>query len=391
MQGFMEVCRFHKPRWTDVCDECDALECTCGKRSQLLAGCQCSQMQDDIIALLKAFGIESSPERFKGVFQQDHEPCASCSKHVYDRLKKEKARRALDRPGQGHVYQSDSEPESSTPDTDTDSQSTASVEPDDMKGMLPVECSALSWQRTDMQPGIRPIGGEAEFVDSPTIKPRTGLAFKTDPEWKPNGVAPIGKEAVVLESKRKITLQLDETTPWPNTDNGWQAVVLNPGYPALPAAVVQSVFAPFFQAVFPAMDTVPFESAALDWQKTKVKPRTKRGFKSVPKRRPTMLNGLAPIENEASEAAVLQSKKKVELRVKRSRSRSTQRAKSKHAYAQQYQSGCNSENTLQNAAAASGYQALPALPCALLGAALTQSFCTPLFHPWIPTMQPVLH
>merc|ERR1719491_1712384 len=91
------VPRFHRPRWSDVCDECIG-ECVCGKVAARVEGCECSQNRDALLALLKKLRVDR-PELFKGVFQQEHKPCAACSRYIYAQLKRENAKRALARKG----------------------------------------------------------------------------------------------------------------------------------------------------------------------------------------------------------------------------------------------------------------------------------------------------
>jgi len=92
--------RLHKPRWVDLCDYCIGYDCVCGRQSEIVMGCECSQNREELIMILKMLGIDK-PERFKGIFQQEHKPCAACTKYIYDSVKREKAKRSLLRPRPG--------------------------------------------------------------------------------------------------------------------------------------------------------------------------------------------------------------------------------------------------------------------------------------------------
>lgn len=92
----MDIPRFHRPQWADICDDCAGFECTCGKQAKLVMGCECSQHRSDLIKLLKE--LQVSPARFQGIFQQEHKPCKMCTKHIYDHLKRDKANRSLKKP-----------------------------------------------------------------------------------------------------------------------------------------------------------------------------------------------------------------------------------------------------------------------------------------------------
>jgi len=161
----MQVPRFHKPRWADVCDECHEDECICGKRALLMGqGCECSRNRDQIIEFLKEFLIEK-PERFKGIFQEGHKPCGSCTKYVYDSLKAEKARRSLTRPRPGTVCQIESKLALSMPNSDT-SPSSIEDHVEDNTGQVTRPC-----RKTFSELGHRSIVKQNHVKGIEMIKP----------------------------------------------------------------------------------------------------------------------------------------------------------------------------------------------------------------------------
>mmetsp|Transcript_48419 Transcript_48419/g.88734 ORF Transcript_48419/g.88734 Transcript_48419/m.88734 type:complete len:260 (-) Transcript_48419:470-1249(-) len=250
----MEVRRFHKPRWVDICDECSGDECVCGKQEALASGCECSQSRHEFMALLKELGVDT-PERFKGIFQQEHKPCGSCTKYVYDQLKKQKAKRSLARPRPGRSGQRDSKPDVSTAD----------------RGIEPIENAAWARERMSLKSKMKPIGSEAAVVQ----KKWNASDWEINPKkWKPkilNGFVHLESEETVLESKKMVVkLQLEHATPYPmsnqgpkayshqlqwgfHSDNAPHSTIVNPRYPVLPAFLTHcpTPFSPFFYPGFP--------------------------------------------------------------------------------------------------------------------------------------------
>lgn len=263
-----------------------------------------------------------------------------------------------------------------------------------------------------MKPGMRPIGSEAEAVHNITVKPRAGQGFEIMPNPKMlDDLAPCGNEAAGLEPKRKIKLQLETTTPWPdleqvhkayaqhfqsgpNSHNAVQSAILIPGYPPVPASLAQSFFAPFFHPGFPTMHTEPVEGVAWDrrrtnrrpriqeiesdaevLQSTTIKPSTRQGFKTVPKQRSQTTDSVESFETEAAD---WESHKKVKLRLKRSAKRFKSRQLQK-AYVQQFHSRSSSDNVMQSTIVTPWYPALPA--------GLAQPLFAPYFHPGFPAMR----
>lgn len=186
----MELRRFHRPRWSDICDECDEEACICGKQSNVEQCCECSQDREDILAMLKELRI-TKLERFKGVFQKDHEPCKSCTKYVYDRLKQEKARQSLTKPRSRKLCKPVSEPALPMPNPQTFrcARCPSTVKPGRVKGIEMIE----------------PIENGAAILDSnKTIK--LSLARATG--------------AADLESNKTITLSLARATARPKSRHG---------------------------------------------------------------------------------------------------------------------------------------------------------------------------
>merc|ERR1712048_869397 len=105
-----------------------------------------------------------TPERFKGIFQQDHKPCATCTKYIYDQLKKEKACQSLTKPRSenwrsAHGYKSDAAFES------IGSQAV------NLKGVETIQSEGATQQRTRTKPRNKPFRNKIAgftIVDSKT-------------------------------------------------------------------------------------------------------------------------------------------------------------------------------------------------------------------------------
>lgn len=233
-----------------------------------------------------------TPERFKGIFQQEHKPCASCTKYVYDHLKKQKARRSLarNRPQRlcpygvdpDDVSTSDSEAalqglyadEASTSDSDT-AVGSNSRKRGGVRKTESISSAVLSRQRTNRKEKTQRNRRQAA-MQSTTAKPRNEQECAIVPRResrKMNGFALLeGEASSPLPPKKIITLELERATPWPELKQMHKEYLrrfqagpnsedfhprngnCHPWYPAPPPVFVQYFPAPFVKR-FPPVPT----------------------------------------------------------------------------------------------------------------------------------------